>query len=117
MPGEALRGVPRYEFHISFKVSPVDENAFVDADQVRKRVKQSLRKLCIDTMDIFFFHKVRLDCHEATMQRFMPTVENLCDQGKIRHIGISETSNHEPVFSHRQTDRPCLRRGIRKNGS
>ena len=94
--GEALRGIPRDRFYLSSKVFPLHENAFINAADVRRRVEQSLRKLGVDTLDIFCFHKVRPELYDETTERLMPALQDLRAEGKIRHIGITESSNHDP---------------------
>jgi len=97
--GEALRGVPRDRYYLSSKVFPLHENKFINAAEARRRVEESLRKLRVDTLDICGFHKVRPELYDETLERLMPVLQDLRTEGKIRHIGISESSNHDPQHS------------------
>jgi L-galactose dehydrogenase len=97
--GEALDGVPRDRYYLSSKVFPLDENVFINAAEVRRRVERSLRKLRVDTLDICCFHKVRPELYSETLERLLPTLQDLRTEGKIRYIGISESSNHDSQHS------------------
>jgi len=94
--GEALGGVERDRYYLSSKVFPLHENEFINAAETRRRVEESLRKLRVDTLDICCFHKVRPELYDETLERLMPVLQDLRNEGKIRHIGISESSNHDP---------------------
>ncbi len=97
--GQALRGIPRDQYYLSSKVFPLNENVFINAAEAKRRVERSLRKLSVDTLDILYFHKVRPELYDETLERLMPVLEDLRAEGKIRHIGITESSNNDPQHS------------------
>jgi L-galactose dehydrogenase len=93
--GEALRGIPRNRYHLSSKVFPLHDNRFISVVEMRRLVERSLRRLGIETLDILFFHRVPPQFYEETLERLMPTVQSLRAEGKIRHIGITESSKRD----------------------
>ena len=95
MLGEALRGIPRDRYHLSSKVFPLHDNRFISVVEMRRLVERSLRRLDIDTLDILFFHRVPPQFYEETLERLMPAVQSLRAEGKIRHIGITESSKRD----------------------
>lgn len=95
MLGEALRGIPRDQYHLSSKVFPLHDNRFISADEMRRLVERSLRRLRVDTLDILFFHRIPPEFYEETLERLMPIVQSLRAEGKIRFIGITESSKRD----------------------
>jgi aryl-alcohol dehydrogenase-like predicted oxidoreductase len=93
--GEALRGIPRERFHLSSKVFPLHENGVISAAETRQLVQRSLSRLGVDTLDILFFHRVPAEFYEETLERLLPTVQSLRAEGKVRHIGITESSTRD----------------------
>lgn len=58
-------------------------------DYIRKSCEESLRRLGIDHIDIYYVHRLDPDTPvEETMLAMMELVEN----GKVRHVGLSEVS-------------------------
>lgn len=94
--GEALRGVSRDQYYLSSKVSPLDENRMISAAEARRKVERSLKRLNVDMLDILFLHKVRPEIYVETADRLLPTLHDLRDEGKIRYIGITESSRGDP---------------------
>ncbi len=79
---EAVREMPREDLFIASKVWP----SHFSYDKVIKSCNRSLKKLGMDYMDLYQLHfpSKRKDIGET-----MKAMEYLVDQGKIRHIGIS----------------------------
>ena len=67
-----------------------------DADTVVRRVEASLRRLGLDYLDIFHFHAVNPTAYEHHRDVLAPALVKLKEQGKVRHIGITETSPNDP---------------------
>ncbi len=66
------------------------------ADAVTQRVEKSLRRLGLDYVDIFHFHAVAPAAYEYHRDVLAPSLVKLKQQGKIRHIGITETGPNDP---------------------
>jgi L-galactose dehydrogenase len=65
-------------------------------EAVTRRVEAALRRLGLDYVDIFHFHAVHPAAYEYHRDVLAPAVMKLKDQGKVRHIGITETSPNDP---------------------
>jgi aryl-alcohol dehydrogenase-like predicted oxidoreductase len=96
--GQALRGLPRDRVVIGTKVSP----AHVQPDILPQRCEASLRRLGTDHIDLYMVHwpiTLRSIRHFAAEASVCPAVDDafatllrLRDQGKVRHIGVSNHS-------------------------
>ena len=88
--GEALRGVPRDSYHLITKWSyhsngGVGRNVAAFADSV----DASLKRLETDYVDVMMIHGILAAEYDSVLERFMPTLERLQDQGKVRFRGFS----------------------------
>jgi aryl-alcohol dehydrogenase-like predicted oxidoreductase len=66
------------------------------ADEVVQRVEASLRRLGLDHVDIFHFHAVNPAAYQHHRDVLAPALLRLKEQGKVRHIGITETGPNDP---------------------
>ncbi len=94
--GKALQGVPRDHYYVSSKVLPVNGRKIISATEARRLVEQSLRRLGLEELDILHLHRVTQESYEKAMDRLMPELERLRTEGKIRYIGITESSHLDP---------------------
>jgi myo-inositol catabolism protein IolS len=96
--GRALRGIPRDRVRIGTKVSP--SNCY--ADRLPVHCEASLRRLGLDFIDLYMIHwpihphSIRHFTNDEAVLRNPPTVTEafgalakLRQQGKIRHVGVS----------------------------
>jgi aryl-alcohol dehydrogenase-like predicted oxidoreductase len=65
-------------------------------ETVARRVDAGLRRLGLDYVDIFHFHAVSPAAYEHHRDVLAPALMRLKEQGKVRHIGITETSPNDP---------------------
>ena len=96
--GEALRGVPRDSYHLVTKWSyhsggGVGRDAAAFADSVER----SLRRLNTDYVDVMMIHGILAAEYEGVVERFVPTLEQLCEQGKARFKGFSTRYIADPA--------------------
>ena len=86
--GIADSGVDRDEFFLTTKLT----GSNLEPDAVRRSLDDSLRKLRTDYVDLLLVHWPRegMD-HAATLG----TMQSLADEGKVRHIGVS---NYPPSW-------------------
>jgi aryl-alcohol dehydrogenase-like predicted oxidoreductase len=94
--GKALQGVPRDGYYLSTKVLPVNRHTIISAAEARRLVKQSLHRLGLEELDILHLHRVTPQFYEKVRDRLMPELERLRAEGKIRYIGITESSHLDP---------------------
>ncbi len=88
--GEALRGVPRDSYHIVTKWSYHSGGGVGrDAAAFARSVERSLGRLDTDYVDVMMIHGILAAEHESVMERFLPTLERLCEEGKVRFKGFS----------------------------
>ena len=88
--GRALKGVPRGRYYLATKFTPEREEEVVKPEDVVASVERSLTRLRTEAVEVLQFHGVRPQRYRAVMERLLPTVLKLRDQGKCRWIGITE---------------------------
>jgi L-galactose dehydrogenase len=64
----------------------------VDRAGVRQALDETLRKLRTDVVDVYHLHRVRPEDYEYAVTEIVPELLALRDAGKIRAIGISEST-------------------------
>ena len=79
--GKALAGI-RHEAVIASKVSPSN----LSSDEVQNACERSLRRLNTDYIDLYQIHWPNWD---IPISETMEALEKLCQQGKVRAIGVS----------------------------
>ena len=88
--GEALRGVPRDSYHIVTKWSYHSGGGVGrDAAAFARSVERSLSRLDTDYVDVMMIHGILAAEYNEVVERFMPTLERLQAQGKVRFKGFS----------------------------
>ncbi len=92
--GRAARHYDRSQLIISTKAIFRAEEA--EPAVVMDKVDSALRRLDMDYIDVFHFHAVRPDAYADTRERLAPALLKAKEQGKIRHIGITETGPNDP---------------------
>lgn len=65
-------------------------------EAVAARVEAALRRLRLDYVDIFHFHAVHPASYDYHRDVLAPALVRLKEQGKVRHIGITETGPNDP---------------------
>ena len=94
--GRALRGVPRESYSLSTKFPVIDfeTREVVSPARARQYVEDSLRHLQVDELDILLMGgEISGEEYPRVMDRLRPTFEQLVADGKLRHLGSSETSS------------------------
>jgi aryl-alcohol dehydrogenase-like predicted oxidoreductase len=93
--GRALRGRPRDSFVLSTKFGivrgdrPQDRAANGKPAYVKAAIEGSLRRLGLDHVDLYFYHRV----DPATpIEDTVGAMADLVRAGKVRHLGLSEVS-------------------------
>lgn len=95
MLGEGLHGVPRDQYYVASKVYPLQRNRFLSAAGARLLVERSLRRLRVDALDLLYLHRIVPQHYPETLERLLPVLLDLRAEGKIRFIGISESSKRD----------------------
>ncbi|KAL4859186.1 putative aldo-keto reductase 2 [Chlorella vulgaris] len=88
--GEAIKGLPRDSIKIATKWGLYLKDGEFGMDGSRQEaIERSLKYLGVDYLDIYYLH--RKD-PKVPIEESMAAMKELLDEGKIRHIGVSEVS-------------------------
>ncbi len=91
--GAAVKSYDRDKLVISTKALFKAEDT---AETVTRKVEASLKRLGLDHVDIFHFHAVAPDTYAHHRDVLAPALVRLKEQGKVRHVGITETGPRDP---------------------
>ena len=98
--GKAIRGVARDQIVISTKTNPRNKFAagspLRSAEELIESLDQSLKRLGVETIDVFHLHGVPPGSYRDVADRFVPPLLRERDKGKFKHLGITETSPGDP---------------------
>ena len=92
--GVAARSYDRDKLVISTKA--IFRSGDDTGETVMRRVEASLKRLGLDYVDVFHFHAVSPAAYEHHRDVLAPALVKLKEQGKVRHVGITETSPNDP---------------------
>jgi L-galactose dehydrogenase len=91
--GRALRDVPRELFLLATKCAPCPDIVgppVISPQELATSCERSLRRLQVETIDIFQFHSVVPEMYRQVVDQLYPAARRLQEQGKIRFLGITE---------------------------
>ena len=88
--GKAIRGVDRDSLVLSSKKGAFHRGRPVQARAFAEGVEASLRRLGVETIDVFHFHGPTLDEYPHVVDVLVPELQRLQQAGKIRHLAVSE---------------------------
>jgi aryl-alcohol dehydrogenase-like predicted oxidoreductase len=94
--GKAVAAAGRDAVVISTKSRVRIGGALLDAAGVVANLEASLKRLGTDHVDIFHLHAISPDLYDHACREVVPALLRQKEAGKIRHIGITETSPHDP---------------------
>lgn len=92
--GAAARFYDRDKLVISTKA--IFRSGDDTAEIVTAKVEAALKRLGLDYVDVFHFHAVPPGTYERHRDVLAPALAKLKEQGKVRHIGITETGPNDP---------------------
>jgi aryl-alcohol dehydrogenase-like predicted oxidoreductase len=104
--GAAARAYDRDRLVISTKALL---NTSDTAETVTRKVEASLKRLGLDHVDIFHFHAVAPASYAHHRDVLAPALVKLKQQGKVRHVGLTETGPRDPeqtMLSHAVAEEP-----------
>lgn len=88
--GKAIAGVARDRLVISTKKNIVPEDHADPDKEIRRSLEQSLKNLGTDYVDVYHVHGAEPKDYVNALERHLPTMLRLREQGKIRAVGITE---------------------------
>jgi len=103
--GEAIKAVPRDQVVVSTKYHA----AGVSAERIALAIDASLRALETDYIDVFHLHGVKPRDYDHAIGELAPAMLRARDAGKIRFLGITETSpnDHEQTMLQQAVKDDC----------
>jgi L-galactose dehydrogenase len=88
--GKAIAGMPRERLVISTKKTlPTADHADPEKEVIQG-LEQSLKLIGTDYIDVYHLHGVEPKDYRFAVDRLMPAMRRLKEQGKIRAIGVTE---------------------------
>ncbi len=95
--GRAFRTMPRDRFFVSTRLvlSGRDEGNhtfFATPAEITESIETSLRHLKLDEIDVALIAATERADFDHQLNELLPVLERLCQQGKIRFLGSSETA-------------------------
>ncbi len=97
--GKALEGVPRDRYLLATKWSYRPGGEIAGDGSLTESTERSLRLMNTDVIDIMQFHGILPGDYDLVVERFMPEMKRLREQGKIRLIGFTEMMTKDPRAS------------------
>jgi aryl-alcohol dehydrogenase-like predicted oxidoreductase len=88
--GKAIKGRPREAVVISTK------SHATSGPEVLASLEKSLRQLDTDYVDIFHLHGLNPAAYDKAMAEIVPGLVRAKEQGKLRHLAVSETGPRDP---------------------
>ncbi len=92
--GAAARSYDRDKLVISTKA--IFRSGSDTPETVTRRVEGALKRLGLDYVDVFHFHAVHPTDYDFHHDELAPALVKLKEQGKVRHVGITETGPNDP---------------------
>lgn len=68
----------------------------VSGTALRQGLEDTLRRLRTDVVDVYHLHRVRLEDYDHSLAEMVPALLALRDEGKIRFLGLSESTGSDP---------------------
>jgi aryl-alcohol dehydrogenase-like predicted oxidoreductase len=94
--GKAIKAVARDRVLVSTKALIKQDDELLTADAIIASLEQSLRRLDTDYVDVFHLHAVPPAAYDYVMYELVPALLQQKQQGKLRHLGITESPPSDP---------------------
>jgi len=88
--GKAIAGVARDRLVISTKKNIVPDDHADPDNEIRRSLEQSLKNLGTDYVDVYHVHGAEPRDYVNALERHLPVMLRLREEGKLRFIGITE---------------------------
>ncbi len=93
--GAAIRAVPRESVVICTKATIRDGKTLFPEEHLLASLDNSLRALGTDYIDVFQLHGVPPWAYAHAVEACLPALAKARAEGKIRHLGVTETAPHD----------------------
>jgi len=93
--GLGIKGIDRQNLFLSTKgkptlAGPIETTKFFTPAQFKNNFEDSLGRLGTEYVDLFNFHGVPREHLAYCLEYLFPELDKLRDEGKLRHVGITE---------------------------
>ena len=95
--GRALSEVDRDSIVISSKCGVTFNKVLLSGDEYVAKLEASLKRLGTDYIDMYHLHGLKRPHYEHAVQEIVPALERAKEQGKIRHLAVSEEFISDPT--------------------
>jgi L-galactose dehydrogenase len=87
-----------------------NDGSLVDRSALRRGLEETLRELRRDVVDVYHLHRVLPADYDYALAEIVPELLALRDEGKVRFLGISESTGSDPRHSvlRRALDADCF---------
>lgn len=94
--GRALAEVPRDSVVISSKCGVTFNKSLLTGDEYVAKLEASLQRLGTDHVDLYHLHGLKRAHYDHAVQEIVPALERAKQQGKLRHLAVSEEFISDP---------------------
>ena len=94
--GRAVRGTAREQVVLSTKAGVEWQDRRSTGAELKERVEAGLKRLQVDTIDVFHLHGVSVDEYAYGREELVPALQELQTEGKVRFLGITEQFINDP---------------------
>ena len=95
--GQAVSEVPRDSVVISSKCGVTFKKVLLTGEQYVAKLEESLKRLGTDYIDIYHLHGLKVHHYDHAVQEIVPALERAKQQGKLRHLAVSEEFISDPT--------------------
>ena len=97
--GRALSGVRRDSYNLVTKWSyaPGGDDFNPDPEALARSVERSLQKLDTDHVEVLLFHGLTSEHHDRVVEQYVPVLQRLKYEGKVRFGGFSLRFSDDPT--------------------
>ena len=88
--GKAIQGIDRDRLVISSKKGAFRKRVPIAPQEYAAGIEASLQRLGVETIDVFHVHGPKADQYPYVRAEIVPCLQRLQQEGKIRHLAISE---------------------------
>ncbi len=88
--GKGIRGFDRDKLVISSKKGAGRGGELVPVDEYVAGVEASLKRIGVETIDVYHLHGLTLDEYAHARDEIFPALRRMQESGKIRHLAVSE---------------------------
>ena len=99
--GHGLAGVPRDDFIVATKYSPLADDELKSPEDVQASINRSLERLRLDYIDVLQVHGLMPDRYDEVVERHLPVLLEAQRAGKVGFLGVTEQAHadvHHKTF-------------------